>query len=73
MSDTFETAKRTIWIGNDSEGIDVRYRPGRGEIEISGWYDHMVGIEGAAIPLGDFLRGLKLTVKDCAKALGEQH
>ena len=54
---------------NEHSGISIDYIKSRKILDISGWYDTMVGIEGDRIPLADFLNGLGITLKDCEKAL----
>jgi len=61
--------KQCIDLGGDSEGITIQYTKSRRMLNIHGHYDHYVGIEGAEIPLGEFLTRLGVTLKDCEKAL----
>lgn len=46
-----------IWIGNDSgsEGIDITINKRRRTLRISGWFDSIVGIQGAEIPLDEIV------------------
>jgi len=48
-------------------GVDIQYTKCRRELQIGGWYDDCVGIKPSTIGLGDFLRGLGVTLKDCEK------
>lgn len=50
-------------------GIDITYYKSKREIEVRGWYDGFVGIEGGRISLGEFLTQLGITLKDCEKEL----
>ena len=57
-----------------SSGIEVTYVKSRRVVNVTGWYDSMVGLvpdEGQNVPLGDFLRGLGVTLADCKRALAE--
>ena len=49
---------RRIDIGNEHAGITISYTRARKALYISGWYDRCVGIEGAEIPLAEFLARL---------------
>jgi len=61
--------KREIFAGDDNSGITVRYFPTNKLIDISGFYDSIVGIQGTEIPLKDFLQQLGITLADCKKSL----
>ena len=50
--------------GNSECGINVTYRKGAKMLDISGWYDHCVGIEGAQISLVDFCTRLGIRKED---------
>ena len=63
---------RTLYLGNASAGIDMAYIKSRKVLCISGWFDHMVGVEGGEIPLSEFLTGLGITLKDCVKAMNKE-
>jgi len=45
-------------------GINVTYRKGAKMLDISGWYDHCVGIEGGQISLVDFCTRLGIRKED---------
>jgi len=64
---------RTLFVNRGPRvGIDIRYVKSRRVLQIGGWYDSIVGIEGGEVALGEFLRGLGITAQDCAKALKDQ-
>jgi len=54
-----------------NSGIEVCWTKRRGMLCIDGWYDSMVGIEGAEFSLGEFFSRLGITEKDCRKAFAE--
>ena len=62
---------KTIFIGTDNSGISVMWTPSAQRIDIGGWYDGMVGIEGRSLSLSEFFRELGITEKDIRKALKE--
>jgi hypothetical protein len=55
----------------DRSGVGVYYVKSRQHLSIGGWYDTMCGIEPLELSLGEFLRRLGITAKDCEKALKE--
>lgn len=59
---------KTISIGTDNSGIAVTWTPSAKRIDIHGWYDSMVGIEGRSFALAEFFRELGITEKDVKKA-----
>jgi len=62
---------KTITIGTDHDGIAVTWTPSARRIEIHGWFDNIVGIEGRSFTLAEFFRELGITEKDIKKALRE--
>lgn len=58
-----------ITIGTERSGIKVEFIRRRQVLNLFGWYDHFVGIEGDEIPLGEFLAKLGIDLKMCRKAL----
>ncbi len=58
---------KTIFIGNESNGISVTWTPSAQRVDIGGWYDGMVGIEGRSFSLVEFFRELGITEKDIKK------
>lgn len=56
---------KSIWIPEESgrEGIQVTYTKSRDVLNISGWYDTFVGIEGKEIPFTEFCRQLGIVLK----------
>ncbi len=49
-------------------GIDVRWTPSAQRLDVGGWYDSMVGLEGESMSLRQFFDRLGITEKDCVKA-----
>jgi hypothetical protein len=49
-------------------GITITWTPSRQRLDISGWFDSFVGIEGKSMFLTDFFKELGITEKDCIKA-----
>ena len=62
-------SKQKIDIGGRNSGISVSYLKSRRILYISGYYDSMIGIEGAEMSLGEFLKALGISLKDCEKEL----
>lgn len=60
---------KTLEVGRDDCGIRVTFTPTPLTINLSGWYDHFVGIEGARMPLGEFLTRLGITERHVRTAL----
>lgn len=52
-------------------GISVSWTKTAQRIDISGWYDSSVGIEGASMFLREFFDELGITAKDCARAFAK--
>lgn len=63
--------QKFIDIGTDNSGISIVYYKSKRRLWITGWYDHYVGIEGASMSLGRFLRDLGIDEKAVVKALQE--
>lgn len=40
---------KSIQFGDGSEGVEITYIKSRDTIEVSGWYDHIVGTESYEI------------------------
>ena len=61
---------KTIYLPPDAKlsGIDIRWTRGAMRLDIGGWYDSFVGIEGSSMTLREFFDALGITQKDCAKA-----
>lgn len=49
-------------------GIDITWTPSAQRLDISGWYDSCVGIEGVSYTLREFFDSLGITESDCRKA-----
>jgi hypothetical protein len=62
---------RTIKLGNDNTGITITWTPSASRLDISGYFDEFVGIEGGSFTLAEFFKELGITEKDVKKALKE--
>lgn len=64
---------KTLYIPENAtqNGIDITFTPSQSKIDISGWYDSFVGIEGRSLSLRDFLDELGITLNHCKKAFSE--
>ena len=60
---------KTIYLPEDAtrSGIDITWTPSANRIDISGWYDSCVGLDGASMLLRDFFERLGITEKDCQR------
>ncbi len=65
---------KRIYIPENAKwsGIDVTWTPSAGRLDIGGWYDSMVGIEGKSFSLREFFDALGITEKDCRKAFEQK-
>lgn len=60
---------KTLYVGKgDRSGISITFTKKTGNLDISGWYDTFVGIEGESIHLKEFFTALGVTKKDCERA-----
>lgn len=64
---------RALTVGDSHSGVSIEYVKRRNVVCINGWYDHVVGIDGAEVPLKDFFNALGITLADCHKALCDQN
>ncbi len=53
---------------NRRSGIDITWTPSSGVLDIGGWYDSFVGIQGTRLTLREFFDRLGIKEKDCKKA-----
>jgi len=60
----------TLYIAKEwsSSGISITWVKSRQRIDVSGWYDSCVGIEGESFTLREFFDQLGISEKDCRKA-----
>lgn len=58
-----------VETGDDSAGVRVEYVKSRRYIYLGGWFDHIAGIQSEGMSLGEFLRRLGVTLKDCEREL----
>ena len=65
---------KTMWIPADAKrsGIDITWTPSAQRLDIGGWYDSMVGIEGRSMFLFEFFNELGITQLDCKRAFGDK-
>jgi hypothetical protein len=57
---------------NRATGIEITWTPSAKRLDISGWYDHCVGIESTSMPLREFLDRLGITENDVKKAFKQK-
>jgi hypothetical protein len=62
---------KTLNLGNNNSGITVTWTPSASRLDISGYFDEFVGIEGGSFTLSEFFRKLGITEKDVRKAFKE--
>jgi hypothetical protein len=62
---------KTLNLGNDNSGITITWTPSASRLDISGYFDEFVGIEGGSFTLVEFFKELGITEKDVKKALKE--
>ena len=58
---------KTMLVPEDAKysGINITWTPSAQRLDISGWYDSFVGIQGRSMSLRQFFDGLGITKKDC--------
>lgn len=55
---------------NEVEGLQMIYMPDRQVIRFDGWFNNRQGqLQPIDLPLGEFLRGLGISLEDCQQAL----
>lgn len=62
---------KTLNLGNNNSGITVTWTPSASRLDISGYFDEFVGIEGESFTLAEFFKELGITEKDIRKAFKE--
>lgn len=64
---------KKIYLPDDADhsGIDITYTRSAQRIDVSGWYDSCVGLEGGLMTLKEFFSRLGITEKDCKKAFAQ--
>ena len=55
-----------------SAGVEITWTPSANRLDINGWYDHFVHIEGESMSLSAFFLLLGITENDCKKAFEPQ-
>jgi hypothetical protein len=66
---------KKIYIGPEwqrSAGVSIEWTPSTQRLDISGWYDGCVGIEGESLTLREFFDRLNITEAHCRKAFREK-
>lgn len=58
-------------IPDKHSGISITWTRSAQRLDISGWYDQFVGIEGNSFRLAEFFQKLGITKKDIMGALSE--
>ena len=64
-----------IYIGPDWQkraGISIEWTPSKQRIDISGFYDGCVAIDGESMTLYEFFDRLKITEVDCRRAFRKE-
>jgi hypothetical protein len=59
------------WGYSPSSGVEITWTPTAGRLDINGWYDGCVHIQGGSMTLREFFAVLGITEKDCSTALKE--
>jgi hypothetical protein len=62
---------KTLNLGNDNSGITITWTPSASRLDISGYFDEFVGIEGGSFTLAEFFRALGIIEKDVKMAFKE--
>lgn len=55
----------------DRSGINITWTRSAQRIDVGGWYDSCVGLEGGSMSLKEFFDRLGITEKDCKKAFSQ--
>ena len=65
---------KTIYLPENAKhsGIDISWTKTTQRLEIGGWYDSCVGIEGTSLSLREFFMRLGITEKDCLRAFRKE-
>ena len=63
---------QSVVVGDGASGIRVSYTKSRRALELSGWFDHFVGIEGGEVGLAEFLSALGVSDRDLRAVLRER-
>lgn len=59
---------KTIYVSkHTNSGIDITWTKSAQRLDIGGWYDGCVGIEGRSFKLREFFDEMGITLKDCQK------
>lgn len=61
-----------MYFGGDRSGVNVTWVKTRQRLDIGGWYNSRVGIEGGSMTLREFFAAMGITAKDCEKAFREE-
>ena len=60
----------TAYFPEDAKriGIDIRWTRSSQRLDIGGWYDSFVALDGGSVSLREFFDRLGITEKDCKNA-----
>jgi hypothetical protein len=61
---------KTVTFGTRDSGIAITWTPSASRLDVNGWFDSIVGIEGRSLSLAEFFRELGITEKDIKKHYG---
>ena len=64
--------KQTIWTGDTSSGVSIRFVKSTQTLHIGGYYDTFVGIESEAMSLRDFFQRLGINKSMCLAAFKDE-
>lgn len=62
---------KPTWGGEWSDGVEITWTPSDNRIDIGGWYDGCIGIQGESMSLRNFFDLLGITEESCKKAFKE--
>ena len=60
---------KELYIGDKYSGINITWTPTANRIDIHGWYDSFVGIQGSSMSLEKFFKELGISRKHIKKAM----
>ena len=65
---------KTIYLPPDAKhsGISITWTPSANRLDIFGWYDSCVGIEGQSFTLAEFFAQIGISERDVRRALRAQ-
>ncbi len=63
---------RNKWGSLPSSGVEITWTPSADRIDISGWYDGFVHIQGGSMSLREFFDALGIDMQNCKSAFKEE-